>query len=355
MAKRWKGSKIIKYQNSFACMHKNDGKTDPNNPNSRFIEILQEMASYYTRTGDKWRSLSYRKAVSVLKHQTKLIATKEEALKLHGVGESLAVKIEEIVLTNGLRRLDYANKDPNDRLLQIFLQIYGVGLPEARRWVQAGYKSLDELKTHAKLTKVQKIGVDHYNDFIERIPRTEVVKHGEIVRSNLQAIDRSFQVTIGGSYRRGSSSSSDIDLIITKPGTALSEIQTVVMGSLIPTLFKMEFIKVSLAAAVSGMWHGASALPGSTVWRRLDILLVPWDEIGAALIYFTGNDIFNRSIRLLARRKGMRLNHHGLFKNVLRDKSMTKMNEGELVESRSEIKIFEILGVPWRPPEDRNC
>jgi DNA polymerase IV len=77
--------------------------------------------------------------------------------------------------------------------------------------------------------------------------------------------------------------------------------------------------------------------------------------MGAALLYFTGNDIFNRSIRLLARKKGMRLNQHGLFKNVMRGKAMVKMNEGELVESKSEKKIFECLGVPWRPPEHRNC
>jgi DNA polymerase IV len=341
-------------------MRKSDGKALSNNPNFRTIEILEEMARYYDLMHDSWRTFSYRKAVSLLKRQTKLISTKEEALKLYGIGERLATKIEEIALTNRLRRLENANTDPNDQLLQTFLQIYGVGLAQAHRWVQSGYKSLDDLKARAKLTETQKIGVEHYDDFIQRIPRTEVEKHGEIVRSALQIIEPTFEVTIGGSYRRGSPSSGDIDLIITKPGAVLSEIRTVVMESLVPTLFKKEFLKVRLAgpdhgAATSSKWHGASALPESTVWRRIDFLLVPWEEIGAALIYFTGNDIFNRSIRLLARRKGMRLNQCGLFKNVLRDKSMVKMNEGELVESRSERKIFEILGVPWRPPEHRNC
>lgn len=37
--------------------------------------------------------------------------------------------------------------------------------------------------------------------------------------------------------------------------------------------------------------------PGS-IMRRLDILGVPYDELPACLIYFTGDDHFNRSMRL---------------------------------------------------------
>ena len=90
-------------------------------------------------------------------------------------------------------------------------------------------------------------------------------------------------------------------------------------------------------------------------WRRIDLLLVPSDEMGAALIYFTGDDIFNRSLRLLASTQGMRLNQRGLYKDVIRGKGREKLSEGTLVEGKDEKKIFEILGVPWRPPEHRVC
>ena len=53
-------------------------------------------------------------------------------------------------------------------------------------------------------------------------------------------------------------------------------------------------------------WHGASRIGGpdsNKPWRRIDFLLVPEEEMGAALLYFTGNDIFNRSMRLLASKK----------------------------------------------------
>jgi DNA polymerase/3'-5' exonuclease PolX len=82
----------------------------------------------------------------------------------------------------------------------------------------------------------------------------------------------------------------------------------------------------------------------------------PQTEYSAALIYFTGNtgnDFFNRSLRLLASKKKMRLNQCGLYKNVVRGYKRQKMSEGELVEGKSERRIFELLGVQWREPHER--
>jgi DNA polymerase IV len=341
-------------------MHKNEGTSHDGNPNARTVEILSEMARYYDRMHDNWRTIAYRKAISALKKQAVHIATKGEALKINGIGERLASKIEEIAFTNRLRRLENTMDDPTDKVLQTFLQIYGVGYHQASKWFNAGFRTLEDLKERAKLTENQQIGIDHFEDFNQRIPRNEVKRHGDIVQGVLQEIDPAFEVTVMGSYRRGAASSGDIDLMITKQNSRAETIRDVVIGRLIPKLFKMDFLKAGLAttsrtSATGSKWHGASALPGSNVWRRIDFLLVPWDEVGAALIYFTGNDIFNRSIRLLASKKEMRLNQHGLYKNVMRGKNRVKVTTGELVESRSEKKIFEILGVPWRPPYHRNA
>ena len=58
----------------------------------------------------------------------------------------------------------------------------------------------------------------------------------------------------------------------------------------------------------------------------------------------------------MARKKGMRLNQRGLYKDVLRGQGGKKVTEGMLVEEgMSEERIFEVLGVPWRRPEERNC
>ncbi|OAX79730.1 hypothetical protein ACJ72_05949 [Emergomyces africanus] len=348
------------WQKNFSCMHKHDGRTDEGNPNARTIEVLQKMADYYDRISDQWRTLAYRRAISALRKQKEKIVTKEQALAIPSIGERLAAKIEEIVWTNRLRRLEEANMEPRDRLLSQFLNIYGVGFTQASKWIQQGYQSLEDLKSRACLTKNQQIGIDHYDDFLQRIPRAEVEAHGAIVKNLLFKIDPAVQVIIGGSYRRGASSSGDIDLIITKDGASQAEICALMTEILIPALFEQNFLQVSLAAGDrrdSSKWHGACALPGgkNPVWRRIDFLYVPGDEIGAALIYFTGNDVFNRSLRLLASKKGMCLNQRGLFADILRGEGRVKLNSGHLLESQDEKKIFEILGVPWRPPHHRIC
>lgn len=336
-------------------------KFDPNakgdNPNKRTVEILQQMLDYYTRTADHWRTLAYRKAINALRRQTTRVTTRAQALAIHGIGTRLADKIEEIALTDHLRRLDHTNDTAEDRIIQEFLGVYGAGLIQASKWVAQGYRSLDDLRDRAPLTKNQHIGVERYHDFAQRIPRKEVEEHGAIVRRAVQAVDKDMQVIIAGSYRRGALDSGDIDVIITKPDASLDQIQALITNVVIPQLFKDGFLQVGLATSRhkhdASKWHGASALPGN-VWRRIDLLFVPGAEFGAALLYFTGNDIFNRSMRLLARKKGMSLNQRGLYTDVLH-RAGVKINPGRLLEGRDERRIFAALGVPWRPPEHRIC
>lgn len=349
-----RSSKMQAMRDKFQCMQKHTGEMS-NSANAATIAILQQMADYYGKMGDEWRIRAYRKAIATLRTHPTKVCTKDEALALPNVGERLATKIEEIAFTNRLRRLDNALAEPEDVILRTFMQVYGAGYVHASNWVRQGYTTLDELLQKSDLTDNQKIGIEHFEDFQERIPRAEVTKHGDTVRKALHNIDPAFEVTIGGSYRRGAKDSGDIDFIITRPDADINHIRTVVVGQLVPKLFAAGFLKAALAATSGdgSKWHGACCLPEHKAWRRIDFLLVPWAEMGAALIYFTGNDIFNRSMRLLASTKGYRLNQRGLYKDVIRGKGRERITEGTLVESRDERKIFDILGVPWRPPEHR--
>ena len=357
-AKSKKGSFNKSRLVNFSCMSKHDGTGRSANPNARTIEVLQQMADYYERDNDHWRLTAYRRAIAALRKEDRKITTEEEAIAIPSIGQRLAAKIEEIVWTKKLRRLDNTNLDPNAEVLQLFMAIYGVGLKQATKWIGQGHRSIPELLEKAHLTKNQKIGIAHYEDFKARIPRAEMDRHDRYVRETCRKIDDTLQVTIGGSYRRGAADSGDVDIIVTKPDATGGNLRTIVLDRVIPELFDKGYLKVGLATTdkVDGSkWHGAAALPGTTVWRRIDFLLVPWDEIGAALIYFTGNDIFNRSIRLLASKKGMRLNQRGLWKDVIRGSDRKRITQGSLVEAKDEKKIFELLGVPWRPPQHRIC
>ncbi|KAI1768266.1 hypothetical protein GGR53DRAFT_478503 [Hypoxylon sp. FL1150] len=366
-----KGKKSA-WQEKFACM-KGGVKDGPdNNPNADTIKVLQQMLDLHTQAGDNFRSRAYRLAIATLRTSTRRICTAEEARALPHIGR-IAEKIEEIVNTNRLRQLEYALDDPRRQTQALFMKIYGVGQMQAQKWISQGFHTLEDLKTKAELNTNQKVGLEHFDDLNTRIPRTEVTALADYVKGRAAVIDRTVELIVSGSYRRGAESSGDIDLIVTKQSTSSTRELVPFLNKLIGTLTEEGFLTVALAShhdkvdEVDGgsKWHGCCVLPEGSfpgpkeqykpIWRRIDFLVVPQSEIGAALIYFTGNDIFNRSIRLLARRRGMRLNQRGLFRDVLRNRDSTKITEGTLLEAREEKKIFAILGVRWREPHERWC
>ncbi|OIW34891.1 hypothetical protein CONLIGDRAFT_29803 [Coniochaeta ligniaria NRRL 30616] len=373
------GAKSITFEERFAC-HQGGTKDAPlssgsTNPNARTIEVLQSMCDYYARTNDHWRTTAYRKAISTLRRQTTKITTEEEAYRLPTIGPRLAAKIEEIVTTDRLQRLQYAENDAMTPVLETFLKIYDVGVARASKWIAQGYRTLDDLLARADLSTNQRLGIERYEDLNTRILRAEVEALAGYVRRAAGQLDPAVELLVGGSYRRGADSSGDIDFIVTRKGTSSTDDLVPFLEELVSRLTDEKFLVAALAAHKPGSgsgsgggskWHGCCVLPlqeGRAAlgddfkprWRRIDFLLVPETEYGAALIYFTGNDIFNRSIRLLASRKGMRLNQRGLYKEVMRGPARVKVTEGELVEGRDEKRIFEILGVKWREPRERWC
>ncbi|ODQ64339.1 Nucleotidyltransferase [Nadsonia fulvescens var. elongata DSM 6958] len=319
---------------------------------------------YYKQINEIWRVQGYRKAINTLRQQKQPVRTKQDALKLPGFGHQLSDKLEEIVKTGKLTRLIESKKDSRAAVLGLLEGIFGVGPNTAREWYNDGVRNLSNARVRPDLTPQQRVGIDRYHDFNTRIPRNEVAQHFSVVESAARNIDSGLRCFIMGSYRRGVQTCGDIDLIVTKPGTKRIEEGEKslmwVLQKLTTQLTAMGFLKVCLLGKDKGgkdsnsKWYGASMLEDIGIWRRIDILIVPWSELGASLLYFTGNDLFNRSIRMLAVKKGMSLNQHGLFKDVIRDKNWKKIHRGTLVEAHDERKIFEALGIKWLEPKERN-
>lgn len=69
------------------------------------------------------------------------------------------------------------------------------------------------------------------------------------------------------------------------------------------------------------------------------------------MIYFTGNDDFNKSLRLRATNKGWKLSNNGLYQP---SSNSTNDAKDTLIESFDEKRIMQLLGVTWVPPEERN-
>ena len=350
------------WQDKLSCMRKNDGKGGDDNPNALTMKFLQGMATHYDKyasgSENSFKATAYRRAISALRQQPELVATRKEALALKSVGESIAQEIEEIVRTKRLRRLEALESDPSNQIRSLFTGIYGVGMQQADIWLARGYRTLSDVKAKATLTENQKVGLEHYDDFHQRIPRDEVTQHKDLMNNVLLEISPDLQCTVGGSYRRDAADSGDIDFLVTSPRLSAGVVLNLVFDELIPRLNKLGYVKKNLTLNKTRRgtkWFGAASLPGSTgPWRRIDIMVAPWSEIGAATLHWTGNDLFNRSMRLLARKKGMTLNEHGLWRDVIRGEQQKKLSQGILVEAHDERKIFAALGVPWLPPEERN-
>ncbi|OAA73696.1 DNA polymerase POL4 [Cordyceps fumosorosea ARSEF 2679] len=352
-----KKADTVPFAERFACARSGTLDAHAANPNARTVEVLQAMLSYYERTGDQWRVLAYRRAIATLRRQPALVSTERAALGLPGVGPRLAAKIAEVATTDRLRQLDSVTGgggggDAQDEAVRLFMGVHGVGPALAARWAARGLRSLEDLG-EVRLTPGQRVGVQRYEDLNTRIPRDEVEALAGVVRAEAARLDPRLAVMVGGSYRRGASSSGDVDLILTRPGTTTGAELVSVLRALIGNLREAGFLVATLTAGEeSGVWQGCCVLPGDGGgrWRRMDMLAVPEAQMGAALIYFTGDDVFNRSLRLLARKKGMRLNQRGLYRRALGTAA-----EGDLVEARCERRIFEILGVQWREPTERWC
>lgn len=294
--KRLKKSKTPepRYEDNFACS-RGGTKDKARGPNARTVAVLQKMLDYYDRTNDHWRILAYRRGITTLSRHPEKLTTVEEAIKLPFIGPRLSKKIEEIVRTDRLQRLEHAQKDPTSQVLGLFLGIYGVGTSIADRWIAQGFRTLDDLLRKASLTPNQRVGINHYKDLNTRIPRSEVKALGDHVKDEAARIDKDVELLIGGSYRRGADSSGDVDCIITKAGTTSSEELLRFLDMLVVSLTRKGFLTAELASHNSrgsrhhkdgdgSKWHGCCVLPrlassendndGHRPWRRIDFLLV---------------------------------------------------------------------------------
>ncbi|CAG8745648.1 14360_t:CDS:2, partial [Racocetra persica] len=214
-----------------------------------------------------------------------------------------------------------------------------VGPSVAMKWYAKGYRTFDDIIQNVKLTRAQRIGIECYDDLQERIPRDEVTEISKRVEIAACKIDPKLLCITVGSYIRGQPTCGDIDILITRnnsDGKSSSD----------------SFLKLLDALREQGLLTHDLTQPNdekaSSRYLGIYLFTVPFNELGAALLAFTGNDVFNRSMRLLARKQKMKLNNHGLYKDISRGRGGVSLNEGTLVAQRTEREIFDALGVPWR-------
>lgn len=164
---------------------------------------------------------------------------------------------------------------------------------------------------------MQQIGLKYFEDFNERMSRDEATAISKIVHTAAYELFGKDTILIEtcGSYRRGKQSCGDVDILLTRKD------EKPINGMLEKLLVKLEkdgFLKERLGSTRvsdkgSEMYMGVCKLEGEgRKHRRIDIKVYPKDQYGFAILYFTGSDYFNRSMRLFAEQKGFTLSDHGL-------------------------------------------
>ncbi|XP_034044234.1 DNA polymerase lambda isoform X2 [Thalassophryne amazonica] len=335
----------------WVCAQSSQSKT--NNFNKHITDKLEVLAKAYTHQGDKWRVLSYSKAINALKSHHKPVTSHQEACQIPGIGKRMADKIDEIMESGHLRKLDHIGEAVP--VLELFSNIWGAGTKTAQLWYQQGFRTLDDIRTKAHLSNCQKIGLKHYDDFLDRMPREEAAAIEKMVKDAAQAVNPGLLVMACGSYRRGKATCGDVDVLITHPdGKSHKGVFSKVLQLLCDSGFLTDDLVSHEENGEQKKYMGVCRLPGPDhCHRRLDIIVVPYNEFACALMYFTGSAHFNRSMRALAKFKNMSLSEHSLNKEVVRRGSL-KVFGGTPIPTLMEKDVFSLLGIPYREPHERD-
>jgi len=327
------------------------------NPNKSIVEMLVELADYERNvTRALHKSNAYRKAAAALSAHPKAISNGDEAKKLPGVGEKIAKKIDELLQTGKLKKLENIRNDDTSVAIQFLTRVSGIGPAHAKKLYDDGIRTLSDLRNNPEsLNHHQRIGLKYFEDFEQRIPRVEM----EILESCLQQLvldlDKDYRATVCGSFRRGASSSGDIDVLLTHANYDSSmpkqpQLLKVVVEAALLTGFATD--QISLGET---KFMGVCRVPDELAeedsprpYRRLDIRLIPKDQFPCGTLYFTGSDMFNKHMRAIAIEKGFILNEY-----CLRFNGWTGV-PGEPVPVQTEKDVFEWLGMPYQAPPERN-
>ncbi|TMW55055.1 hypothetical protein Poli38472_013817 [Pythium oligandrum] len=328
------------------------------NFNAHLTDPIEELMEFLHVERDIWREYSYKKVVSSLKAMCSRVSSVSDIKGLWWAKGRMRDKVVEILETGKLEKLEAKKINPRLRTLVEMSRIWGVGPATAAKLYNMGYKTMDQLRKDADkvLNFQQQIGLNYYQDFLTKIPRSEVTEIEKTVVDEVHRLLPNATALACGSYRRGKPSSGDCDVLITDPDSEECDI----LPTLLERLHAMGFLTDDLTHVSDhrmgrcDSYMGVCQLRKDLPHRRLDIKVYPRRCFGFALLYFTGSDHFNRSMRLYARKKGWSLSDRAL-KRVVRVRKDVKIESGESVVCQSEVDVFIALGLEYKDPTERNC
>ena len=311
--------------------------------NEKFIELMTVLAYVMRTRKDFMRMKAYDNARDTISNFVGDITKPEQLNGQKGIGNAIYSKLIDYEKTGTLRILEEEKElIAKKKAMDVFNDIYGVGEKKAEELVEKGITTLYELENRKSevLNDKQIIGLKYYHDILQRIPRSEIEEYKKVFENTFPTTDTNAKFEIVGSYRRGLSSSGDIDVIITSND---------------PNIFKMfvdKLIEKGIILEVLSRGNSkclvVAKLHGAEYARRVDFLYTSPEEFPFSILYFTGSKGFNTTMREHALSMKYTLNEHGM--SVMEGKK-----KGGLVEQKftDEKSIFDFLGLVYKTPEER--
>ncbi|MFI6902542.1 DNA polymerase/3'-5' exonuclease PolX [Nonomuraea sp. NPDC050394] len=302
--------------------------------NEQAAAALQEYAELFALTGgDAFRVRSYQKAVKAIAGFPEDIA-QVDVRKVPGVGEAIALKIEEFLERGSFRQLDALRAKVPDgvrRLTSVptlgpktaimLFEDFGIDSPAAlAEAITAG--RLDGVKglgpkTLANLAK----GIEQMEQAGRRVHVGVAMSLAEQVIASLS--DLATRIGYAGSLRRMKDTIGDIDILAVAPVEIMERFRA------------QPYVAEVIAAG------DKKTSIRTTAGVQVDLRVVPEESWGAAMQYFTGSKEHNVTIREIAVKKGWKLSEYGLF-------------EGDRVlAAAAEQDIYTALGMQFVPPPMR--
>ena len=316
--------------------------------NKDLSEIFARMAECYQYLGaeHRFRANAYENVSKTLALMQDPIDEYADSIAhldtLKGIGESIAEKIIEYLKTGQIKIYQQLKRKFPLELLKM-MDVEGIGPATIRQLhQQLGINTKDELIRAIKLHKLDRLKgygtkkieqlkrVLQIEEIKQRLPFHDANAVANRVAGALKNIKGIDDVFIAGSLRRKKDTIGDIDILCTTRITPRKNITEAIK--------KLSFIKRIIEA---GPTRISFEIYNSTL--QVDIRIVMPDQLGAALLYFTGSKEHNIQLRIMAKQKGWKINEYGVFDE----------NTGKRIAGKTEEEIYQLMGYRFIPPEKR--
>ena len=241
-------------------------------------------------------------------------------------------------------QLDY------DALYKLFDTVYGLGPASIDKLIKSHAKTIADLndeKYYKTLKTPTKTYLKYYDELQERIPRNEIVLHGEKINGLINAAGDFYKIDIVGSFRRGEQYSGDIDVLFTL-SSARNYHPTIEYVSWVTNILTTNGYLIKTLKNGPNVMNGIARMTPQSIARRLDVFFSPPDLYAFALLAKTGDINFNKSLRACVKEKNPDYSFSELGIRLKPD----KLPVGDTNRFQTVDSILNFIGIGKRQPHE---